>query len=123
MMCAVPARRSRSSLGLRQRQASPGGAIAFWLGNSVLNPATLVFMGFVLGWNWTVLRLVLGLWMVFGLGYLVNRMVTTKEAEAAQAQLARLAEADAGVSSAFTALAAGFSRRMAARLIRRNISC
>jgi uncharacterized membrane protein YraQ (UPF0718 family) len=84
--CAAPV-----VVGLRERQASPGGAIAFWLGNSVLNPATLVFMGFVLGWNWAALRLVLGLLMVFGLGYLVNRMTTPREAEAAQTQLAELA--------------------------------
>ena len=63
----------------------------FWLGNSVLNPATLVFMGFVLGWHWAALRLVLGVLMVFGLGYLVNRLVTPQEAAAADGQLARLA--------------------------------
>src|SRR5271166_2219688 len=85
--CAAPV-----VVGLRERQASPGGAIAFWLGNSVLNPATLVFMGFVLGWNWTALRFLLGLLMVFGLGYLVNRMVTPKEAAAAKAELSRFAE-------------------------------
>ncbi len=47
-------------------------------------------MGFVLGWNWTALRLVLGILMVFGLGYLVNRMVTPKEADAADRRLAEL---------------------------------
>jgi uncharacterized membrane protein YraQ (UPF0718 family) len=93
--CAAPV-----VIGLRERQASPGGAIAFWLGNSVLNPATLVFMGFVLGWNWTGLRLALGLLMVFGLGYLVNRMATPKEAEAAQARLAELT-ANAPTSAPF----------------------
>ena len=51
--CAAPV-----VVGLRARQASPGAAIAFWLGNTVLNPATLVFMGFVLGWNWAALRIV-----------------------------------------------------------------
>ena len=81
--CAAPV-----VVGLRERQASPGAAIAFWLGNTVLNPATLVFMGFVLGWNWTALRLLLGIPMVFGLGYLANWMVTPKEAAAAKAQLA-----------------------------------
>jgi uncharacterized membrane protein YraQ (UPF0718 family) len=70
--CAAPV-----VVGLRQRQASPGGAVAFWLGNSVLNPATLIFMGFVLGWNWAGLRLALGVLMVFGLGYLVNLMTGT----------------------------------------------
>ena len=83
--CAAPV-----VVGLRERQASPGGAVAFWLGNSVLNPATLIFIGFVLGWNWTALRLGLGLLMVFGLGYLLNRMVEPKEAEAANARLAEL---------------------------------
>jgi uncharacterized membrane protein YraQ (UPF0718 family) len=83
--CAAPV-----VIGLRERRASAGAAISFWLGNSILNPATLVFMGFVLGWNWTALRLVLGTLMVFGLGYLVNRMVTPREAEAADRRLAEL---------------------------------
>jgi uncharacterized protein len=83
--CAAPV-----VVGLRERQSSPGAAISFWLGNSVLNPATLVFMGFVLGWNWTALRFGLGMLMVFGLGYLVNRMVTPQEAEAADRRLSEL---------------------------------
>lgn len=83
--CAAPV-----VVGLRRRQAAPGAAIAFWLGNSVLNPATLVFMGFVLGWGWTGLRLLLGLPMVFGLGWLANRMTTAEEAEQAEASLAAL---------------------------------
>jgi hypothetical protein len=66
--CAAPV-----VVGLRQHQAAPGAAIAFWLGNTVLNPATLVFTGFVLGWHWTLLRMLLGVPMVFGLGYLANR--------------------------------------------------
>jgi hypothetical protein len=83
--CAAPV-----VVSLRQRQASPGAAISFWLGNSVLNPATLIFMGFVLGWNWAGLRLALGVLMVFGLGYLINRMVTPAESAAADRQLAEL---------------------------------
>jgi uncharacterized membrane protein YraQ (UPF0718 family) len=73
--CAAPV-----VVGLRARSATAGSAIAFWLGNSVLNPATLVFMGFVLGWQWSVLRLVLGVLMVFGLGWAVNRLVAPQEA-------------------------------------------
>jgi uncharacterized protein len=83
--CAAPV-----VVGLRERQASPGAAISFWLGNSVLNPATLVFMGFVLGWNWAVLRLMLGVLMVFGLGYLINRMVTPAEQAVADKRVAEL---------------------------------
>lgn len=86
--CAAPV-----VVGLRKQQAAAGAAIAFWLGNSVLNPATLVFMGFVLGWRWAALRLILGVPMVFGLGYLANRMTTPREAAQAQASLAALAAA------------------------------
>lgn len=80
--CAAPV-----VAGLRARQASPGAALAFWLGNTILNPATLIFMGFVLGWHWSALRLALGIIMVFGLGYVANRMVTGQEAQTAQTQL------------------------------------
>ncbi len=60
--------------GMRRCQAGPGSTVAWWLGNTMLNPATLVFMGFVLGWHWAGLRLVLGLAMVLGLGWLLNRI-------------------------------------------------
>jgi uncharacterized membrane protein YraQ (UPF0718 family) len=83
--CAAPV-----VIGLRRQQASPGGAIAFWLGNTVLNPATLIFMGFVLGWHWSALRLALGLVMVFGIGYLANKMATPEEAARAERQIAEL---------------------------------
>jgi hypothetical protein len=83
--CAAPV-----VAGLRRQQASAGSAIAFWLGNSVLNPATLVFMGFVLGWRWAALRLALGLPMVFGLGYLADRLTSPREAAQAQAAIAAL---------------------------------
>jgi len=85
--CAAPV-----VAGLRARHAAPGAAVAFWLGNTVLNPAALVFMGFVLGWQWTGLRFALGLLMVFGLGYVVNRMVTPTEAQASRDALGKLLE-------------------------------
>jgi len=72
--CAAPV-----VAGLRKCRAAPGSAVAFWLGNTVLNPATLVFTGFVLGWYWSALRLVVGLIMVFGLGCLVNRLAAPAE--------------------------------------------
>jgi len=89
--CAAPV-----VVGLRRQAASAGGAIAFWLGNSVLNPATLIFMGFVLGWRWAALRLVLGVPMVFGLGYLANRMTSAREAVQAEAAVVALAAAPQG---------------------------
>ena len=116
--CAAPV-----VAGLRAREASPGAAIAFWLGNTLLNPATLVFMGFVLGWHWVGLRLTLGMLMVFGLGYLVNLIATPKEAQVAQADITdRVAKSEAlaasasGVSGAFANWFDIFVR-MSARLI------
>ncbi len=67
--CAAPV-----IAGLRHCRAAPGNTAAYWLGNTMLNPATLVFMGFVLGWHWAGLRLALGLAMVLGLGWALNRM-------------------------------------------------
>ncbi|HEX3030864.1 MAG TPA: permease, partial [Bacillota bacterium] len=43
--CAAPV-----TVGLKQRSASTNAALAFFLANPVLNPATIIFMGFVLSW-------------------------------------------------------------------------
>ncbi|BAN96659.1 hypothetical protein E05_18930 [Plautia stali symbiont] len=58
MMCSCCA--EPVTVGLRQAQVSSGAAMAFWLANPLLNPATLVFMGFVLGWQFAAIRLVAG---------------------------------------------------------------
>jgi uncharacterized membrane protein YraQ (UPF0718 family) len=71
--CAAPV-----VIGLRKQNAATGPSVAFWLSNTMLNPATLVFTGFVLGWNWTLLRVLLSVPMVFGLGYLANRFATAE---------------------------------------------
>lgn len=63
------------ALGLRRGGSSIGASLAYWLGNPILNPATMVFMGFVLGWHWVGLRLVAGVALVFGVAYLVERLV------------------------------------------------
>ena len=91
--CAAPV-----VAGLRKCQAAPGSTVAFWLGNTVLNPATLVFMGFVLGWHWMGLRLGLGILMVFGLGWLLNRMSRVRVQTLDSAQIQALqAAGDAGL--------------------------
>ncbi|QCP53894.1 permease [Trinickia violacea] len=109
--CAAPV-----VVGLRARQASPGAAVAFWLGNSVLNPATLVFMGFVLGWHWTALRLTLGALLVFGGGWLVNRQATPAERSAAREQLEALA-AEASLQGSRFAQWLKLLARMTLRLV------
>ncbi len=60
------------ALGLRNSGCSVGASLAFWLGNPILNPATMIFMGFVLGWHWVGLRIVVGVTLVFVVAYLVQ---------------------------------------------------
>ncbi|HEY8552547.1 MAG TPA: permease [Thermaerobacter sp.] len=71
MMCSCCA--SPVVAGLRRRHASAGAALAFWLGNPVLNPATLAVLILVLGWQFGLIRLAFGAVMVFGIGFLVDR--------------------------------------------------
>ncbi|MBE1442799.1 permease [Paenibacillus sp. OAS669] len=66
--CAAPL-----AVGLRRKNTSVGASLAFWLGNPTLNPATLVFMTFVLSWKFTLLRLVFGLLLTFGVSHFANR--------------------------------------------------
>jgi uncharacterized membrane protein YraQ (UPF0718 family) len=61
-------------VGLRRSKSSVGSAMAFWLANPLLNPATLVFTGFVLGWQWVGLRFAFALLVVFGAAYLAERV-------------------------------------------------
>ncbi|OZI67430.1 permease [Bordetella genomosp. 11] len=111
--CAAPV-----VAGLRKCQAAPGSAVAFWLGNSVLNPATLVFMGFVLGWQWSALRLALGVVLVFGLGWLLNRMsaASGRTVDAAPMQALSAQAAAAEDDHPFKRWAAIFAR-MTLRLV------
>ena len=68
--CAAP-----MAVGLRKKNVSVGAALAFWIGNPTINPATLVFMTFILSWKFTLIRLVFGLILTFGVSYLANRFV------------------------------------------------
>jgi len=66
--CAAPI-----AVGLRKKNASIGATLAFWIGNPTINPATLIFMTFVLSWKFTLLRLIFGIILTFGVSYLANR--------------------------------------------------
>lgn len=85
--CAAPI-----ATGLRKRNVSVGASLAFWIGNPVLNPATLIFMTFVLSWKFTVLRLIFGILLTFGVSYFANRLAKGKEVPAP----AELEQAEAG---------------------------
>lgn len=39
----------------------------------------MVFMGFVLGWQWVMLRLIVGVILVFGIAYLANHFIGAAE--------------------------------------------
>ncbi|MBO0806725.1 MAG: permease [Actinobacteria bacterium] len=67
--CAAP-----PAVAMARSRASAGATIAYWLGNPVINPATIVFMGLVLGWRWAALRIVMGLVLVFGVAALAQRL-------------------------------------------------
>jgi len=72
--CAAPI-----AIGMRQRKASVGSVVSWWISNPVLNPATLVFMGFVLGWKWSLFRLVTGMLMVIVVACLAERYALPAE--------------------------------------------
>jgi len=68
--CAAPV-----AVGIRRRGVPVGSALAYWLGNPVLNPAALVFMAIVLPWQFVTVRLVTGLVLVFGVTLLIGQLV------------------------------------------------
>lgn len=53
--CAAPV-----AVTLRRNGVTRVAAIAYWLGNPLLNPAVLVFLFFVAPWQWTLTRLLVG---------------------------------------------------------------
>jgi len=67
--CAAPV-----AAGIRRRGVPVSSALAYWLGNPVLNPAALIFMAIVLPWQFLTVRIATGLILVFGVTMLVGRL-------------------------------------------------
>jgi uncharacterized membrane protein YraQ (UPF0718 family) len=67
---------------MKKSKLSTGAALGYWLGNPVLNPATIIFMGFVLGWKWSLLRIFMGLVLVFGAAWIGDRWLSKGSAAA-----------------------------------------
>jgi len=67
--CAAPV-----ALNIRRRGVPVSSALAYWLGNPVLNPAALAFMAFVLPWQFVAVRVGTGVILVFGITLLVGRL-------------------------------------------------
>ena len=55
-------------------------ALAFWLGNPVLNPAVLVFLALLAPLSWVVVRVVVGLLLVVGFSALVGVLARRRAA-------------------------------------------
>jgi len=112
--CAAPV-----VIGLRRRRASAAASTAFWLGNTVLNPATLVFMGFVLGWKWVGLRVALGVPLIFGTSYLIHRFAYADEIRVSNEEVEQALAGSAAAAESGGTLQGWLSRflSMTARLI------
>ena len=72
--CAAPV-----AVTLRGSGVARGAAVAYWLGNPLLNPAVLVFLLFVAPWQWTLTRLVVGAATVVGTAALVGVMTRGRD--------------------------------------------
>jgi uncharacterized protein len=66
------------TIGMIESGVGASSALVYWLANPVLNPAALVFIGFVLGWQWAALRLIVGVALVFIVGNLAARFVSSE---------------------------------------------
>ncbi|MGN6607898.1 MAG: permease [Jatrophihabitans sp.] len=97
---------------LRREGAGTAAVVAYWLGNPLLNPAVLVFLGFVAPWQWVVTRLAVGLVVVVGGSALVGRLV---ERDAEQRPAAVPADASRPVDGTWLA---GAPRRFVLTLLR-----
>lgn len=62
------------AVSLRRRGAGEASALAYWVGNPALNPAVLVFMAFVLSWQWVLLRGVFGVLTVVAVAAVARRL-------------------------------------------------
>ena len=69
------------AVGMRKQSVPVGAALAYFLGNPVLNPATLVFMALTLSWQLVVLRLVVGMVAVFGISFVASKLMGDEAAE------------------------------------------
>ena len=66
--CGAPITRSLVKEGVPD-----SSALAYWIGNPTLNPAVLAFLAFVGPWQWVLVRLVIGVILVFGITTLVAK--------------------------------------------------
>lgn len=68
--CAAPV-----TAGLRSSGVMRSAALAYWVGNPLLNPAVLIFLALVLPWQYMVTRLVVGALIAVGASALIGRWI------------------------------------------------
>ncbi|SDQ12179.1 permease [Quadrisphaera sp. DSM 44207] len=71
---------------MRRAGVPTSAAVAFWLGNPVLNPAVLVFLALLTPWPWVAVRAGLGLLLVVGVAAVVGRVADRRAAAPAAAE-------------------------------------
>jgi uncharacterized membrane protein YraQ (UPF0718 family) len=69
-------------------------ALAYWLGNPLLNPAVLVFLFLAAPWQWGATRLVIGAVVVVGVGALVGSCFRGVEIDADAVPSAEVSDQD-----------------------------
>jgi uncharacterized membrane protein YraQ (UPF0718 family) len=74
--CAAPV-----TVTLRRSGVTSAAAIAYWLGNPLLNPAVFAFLLFVAPWQWTLTRLLVGVGTVCGVAALAGVVARRRDAE------------------------------------------
>lgn len=67
---------------MRRCGVPTSAALAYWVGNPLLNPAVLVFLALVAPWQWTVARLIAAVVLTFGVTALVARLVRSRSVDA-----------------------------------------
>lgn len=73
------------AVALRRRGVPAAGALAYWLGNPLLNPAVIAFLAIVAPWPWVATRLAVGALLVFAGTAWVARLAAPREPAAAPA--------------------------------------
>ncbi|GAA1925392.1 permease [Brevibacterium antiquum] len=68
--CAAPV-----AAGLRSSGVMRSAALAYWVGNPLLNPAVLIFLALVLPWQYALTRLVFGILIAVGASALIGRWI------------------------------------------------
>jgi uncharacterized membrane protein YraQ (UPF0718 family) len=69
------------AVSLRRRGVPTAPALAYWLGNPVLNPAVLAFLALVAPWQWAATRALVGLLLVVVGSALVARLAPPERIE------------------------------------------